>query len=66
MGAYSIGFRLLLKALDWNALAEIMVMSVRTSGDYKRFRDAAKPLLLDEAATRPAAAAGGAKAVKAD
>lgn len=37
-GAVSVGFKMILKLLDWNLLADIMVAAVRNNGDYKKFK----------------------------
>ncbi|KAJ3280782.1 hypothetical protein HK104_000402 [Borealophlyctis nickersoniae] len=37
-GAYSFLIRMFLKVLDWNVFAELMVLTVRTSGDYKALK----------------------------
>ena len=36
-GAVSVAFKMILKVLDWNLLADIMVAAVRNNGDYKKF-----------------------------
>jgi hypothetical protein len=56
-------FRLVLKALDWNALAEIMVLAVRGNGDYRMFKDAAEVKLQAEALDIAGGAVKSAKSV---
>lgn len=41
-GLTSMAFKLILKLMDWNLLAEIMVHALRHNEDYKMFKNRTK------------------------